>query len=90
MANEEKPSSQRNKEIWIAVIGVIGTIAVAVITGVFGLLDTGREAAATADAGPASPAAPLSVSIDGPLSVALGEPAYYTIVSQNAARLARS
>lgn len=83
---EDRPPTRHNKEIWIALIGAAATIVVALITGAFGLLSSDRPAGESTPAGAPAAAAQPVVTIEGPLSVPLGERAYFTIVSQNARR----
>ncbi len=84
--SDDNAPARHNKEIWIALIGAAATIVVALITGAFGLLSSDRPSGESTPAGAPTAAAQPAVSIEGPLSVPLGERAYFTIISQNAGR----
>ena len=75
---------QVNSHVVVALIGAAATLLTAVIAGVFGLM---QVRATSAPAAPAATVVPLVVEIDGPATAPLGQPTYFTIISENAARV---
>ena len=81
---------QVNHQIVIALITATATLLTAVIAGVFGLMQArgnSAPAAPVATAAPAATAVPLAVEIDGPATAPLSQQTFFTIISENAARV---
>lgn len=75
---------QVNHHVVVALIGAAATLLTAIIAGVFGLM---QARANNAPAAPAATIAPLTVEIDGPATAPLNAQTYFTIISENAARV---
>jgi hypothetical protein len=87
------PSPRNVTPIVVAGIGCAGTIVAALIPRLFGLatywLNESKRPVNSVPSAPAlsAPASPLTVTIDGPARMTLGERSYFTIANSHATRL---
>jgi len=77
---------QVNHQIVIALITAAATLLTAIIAGIFGLMQA-RSSSPPPPAVSTATSVALTVEIDGPATAPLNEQTYFTIISENAARV---